>query len=135
MPKFLDLRTSEQSNTDTSTLAVPVGAGAAVVIGDIGLVTTGFAGQIRVSLQGYAKVTTTTAGSTLTYQVVRNGALIFTTTLTAVTAGEQDLGGFTAADLPPAPASGLIQYQLLVFASAAGITLGARAFTGVAASD
>ncbi|MDO7906979.1 hypothetical protein Q5741_11185 [Paenibacillus sp. JX-17] len=134
MPTFLDLRTSVQSNTDAITAAIPTGT--PTLTGDIGLVTTGAVGQIRVALQGFAKITApATPGATITITVLRGATVIFTTTFTSTTANEQVSAGFEAADLPLTPAGGLLQYQMQVVASAAGATLGARAFTGIAAAD
>ncbi|MFT9847110.1 hypothetical protein [Aneurinibacillus sp. REN35] len=116
--QFLDMRTSQD------------GGGALVaatsrLIGDIGLQTAGVsaanAGSVRVQLWGYAKVAQTAAGDTVTVTIQRNGATIFSTTLTARTALEQNYIAIDPADFPPAAAvlAGQIRYTMTIVSSAA----------------
>lgn len=139
--QFLDLRVSEQAENDTSPVAIPVTPG--LLFGDIGLqiadVSPANAGDVRVLLTGYAKISGLLVGS-VTISVFKNAIAtpIFTTTqaLPIILAGDSNIG-FSTTDLPvPADfASGQIQYTARISASGVGVaTVGARNFSGTAAA-
>jgi hypothetical protein len=143
--QFLDLRLSQHSNSDAATTPIPT-APASLLFGDIGIQTAGVslanAGDIRVLLNGYVKVSgLTLAVETLTIRVFRDTGggpvQIFVTTYGPVAATLQETWGFSVADFPPAPLSGEIQYTATIETDLALVStavIGAANFSGTAAA-
>jgi hypothetical protein len=119
--QFLDLRVSDFHSTDAASTAITT---APLLFGDIGLQTAGVsvdnAGDLRVLLNGYAKVTgITVAVETLTIRVFRDTGggpvQIFFTTYGLLAVAPQETWGFSVADFhPPAPLSGQIRYTATI---------------------
>ncbi|UQD51865.1 hypothetical protein C0971_07285 [Bacillus methanolicus] len=143
--QFLDLRVSRHSTTDAATTPIPT-TPARLLFGDIGLQTAGVspanAGDIRVELNGYVKVSGLTVGlETLTITVWRGdpgtGVPILTTTYGPIAVGLlQETWGFTAVDfLTAAPLSGQQRYTATIESNVASLsTIGAASFGGTAAA-
>jgi hypothetical protein len=136
--QFLDLRVSQHSNTDAVTTPIPA-APASFTFGNIGIQTAGVspdnAGDIRVLLNGYIKIEGLTVLETLTLRIFRNGVQIFETALGPIAAETGEVWGFSAADFPPGPLGGQIQYTATIESDiATAATIGATNFSGVAAA-
>ena len=138
--EFLDLRVSEQSESDANFTIIPLTA-TPLTFGDIGLQIAGVspanAGNVRVQLWGYAKVNVAIALTTVTITVFKNGSPIFTTSATLGIGVQQPIG-FSTTDFPvPADfATGQIQYtaQISVNVLNVATVAGARNFSGMAAA-
>jgi hypothetical protein len=119
--QFLDLRVSDFHSTDAASTAITT---APLLFGDIGIQTAGVsadnAGDIRVLLNGYVKVSgITVAVETLTIRVFRDTGggpvQIFFTTYGLSAVAPQETWGFSVADFhPPAPLSGQIRYTATI---------------------
>ncbi|MBW7477097.1 hypothetical protein K0T92_20470 [Paenibacillus oenotherae] len=137
--QFVDMRISQQANSDASPTAIPVAA-TPLVFGDIGLQTAGVSvanqGLVRVQLNGFAKIVVGPQFGTVTIHVYRNAVLIFETVYGAADSLDNQAFGFSTVDFPPAAvvATGQIQYTAEIFTAAAnpGTTIGARNFSGTA---
>lgn len=139
--QFIDLRLSEQANSDAAAVPIPATA-TPLVFGDIGIQTAGVLpanqGLVRVQLWGYVKVVGSPATNVNTISIFRNGALIFTTTIGVAINLENEAFGFSAVDFPPIAAvqAGQIRYTAEISTPApnAANTAGARNFSGMAAA-
>jgi hypothetical protein len=139
--QFLDLRVSQHSNTDAFITPIPAPPGS-LTFGDIGIQVAGVspdnAGDIRVLLSGYIKVEGLIPGTleVLTLRVFRDGVEIFDTTIGPTAAETGEVWGFSAADFPPAPLAGQINYTATVESDTevTTATIGAANFSGVAAA-
>ncbi|MDG0808674.1 hypothetical protein [Cohnella rhizosphaerae] len=132
MGKFLDLRTSENSNT---TGFPNTALTSATVIGVIGLQTGNVANPI-VGLNSYV-VVSAAAGSTVTANVLRGGVTIYTAIRAFASSNAAADIALAAADLA-APAAAQTVYQLVLSGTPApgegtGVTrIGPESFWGIA---
>ncbi|NRF90847.1 hypothetical protein HQN89_07370 [Paenibacillus frigoriresistens] len=135
--QFIDMRISSQSADDANTSVIPAFPG--ILIGDIGIQTTGVLpenlGDIRVNLNGYAKISGLDGGETLTIRVFRD----LTTSILVTSFLNVNLTtytfGFSAVDFPPeiVAGQGQIRYTATID-STSNATLGAANFSGLAAA-
>ncbi|PWW31918.1 hypothetical protein DFO73_101176 [Cytobacillus oceanisediminis] len=138
--QFLDLRVSQHSNNDGFTTPIPT-APDSLTFGIIGVQTAGVspenAGDIRVLLNGYVKVEGITATTeTLTLRIFRDGIQIFETSVGPLAAETGEVWGFSAADFPPDPSGGQLDYTVTIESDLALSTavIAAANFSGVAAA-
>ncbi|MTH55488.1 hypothetical protein GKZ89_19020 [Bacillus mangrovi] len=135
--QFLDMRISSNSADDANSFLIPAAPG--ILFGDIGIQTLGVlpenAGDIRVLLSGYARVSNLISEEVVTIRVFRDLATPILVTSFVSNGEGVETFGFDAADfLPAAPASGQVQYTATIETTIPFAILGASNFSGIASA-